>query len=71
MLEATPIREPLDEFLREIVRALHAAVNRGIQSLRADPADTDQTLTDCKEILDVVMAGHVSEWIAADGRPHL
>ena len=69
MFDATPIREPLDEFLREVVRALHAAVNRGIQGLRSDPAETDKTLADCKELLDVVMAGHVSEWTATDGDP--
>lgn len=69
MFDATPIREPLDEFLREVVRALHAAVNRGIQSLRSDPAETDKTLADCEELLDVVMAGHVSEWIATDEGP--
>ncbi len=69
MFDATPIREPLDEFLREVVRALHAAVNRGIQGLRSDPAETDKTLADCKELLDVVMAGHVSEWIATDEGP--
>lgn len=69
MFDATPIREPLDEFLREVVRALHAAVSRGIQSLRSDPAETDKTLADCRELLDVVMAGRVSEWISPDGDP--
>lgn len=65
MNDPTPISEPLDTFLRDIVTALHAAVNRGIQSAEKDPPTTDRTIQDCKEILDVIMAGHVEEWIAA------
>ena len=62
MIEPTPITEPLDVFLREVVQALRAAVNRGMQS--ADSPEIDKTIQDCKEILDVIMAGRVQEWIA-------
>lgn len=64
MIETTPIRDPLDEFLREVVRALQAAVNRGTQSVSSDASVAEKTLEDCKEILDVIMAGHVKEWIS-------
>ena len=62
MIEPTPLTEPLDVFLREVVQALRAAVNRGMQS--GDPPEIDKTIQDCKEILDVIMAGRVQEWIA-------
>ena len=47
-----------------MVQALHAATDRGIKSAGKDPAVADKTLADCKEILDVIMAGDVKEWIA-------
>jgi len=64
MIDTTPITEPLDTFLREIVQTLHAAVNRGIQSAQDDPAVAERSIEDCKEILDVIMAGRVQEWLA-------
>jgi hypothetical protein len=58
-----PTTEPLDEFLRGIVVALQRAVDQGIRNAN-DTATAERTLGDCKEILDVIMAGHVQEWIS-------
>jgi hypothetical protein len=44
------------------VRALHGAVKHGV-SHAGDPKVVDQAIRDCKEILDVIMAGQVEEWL--------
>jgi hypothetical protein len=66
-LEPIPFAHALDEFLREIVLALHKAVDRGITELKTDPADTDRALADAKEMIDTVMAGEVKDWIGEGG----
>lgn len=66
-LQPIPFTHALDEFLRDIVRALHAAVTRGVASAKTDPAQTDRALADCTDMIDTVMAGQVEEWIAAEG----
>ena len=63
--EPTAIEEPLDKFLIDVVRTLMTASARGLAVVDKDPATADKALHDCKEILDVIMAGHVQEWIAA------
>ena len=62
MPQATPNTEKLDEHLLEVVRALHGAVKQGV-SHSNDPKVVDNAIGDCKEILDVIMAGNVSEWL--------
>ena len=62
MPQAAPHTEKLDEHLLEVVRALHSAVKQGV-SHSNDPKIMDNTIRDCKEILDVIMAGNVSEWL--------
>ena len=54
--------EPLDEHLLEVVRALHGAVKQGV-SHTDDARIVDAAIADCKEILDVIMAGKVDEWL--------
>ena len=54
----------LDEHLKEVVQALHAAINRALPHLKDDPNLVDRAIRDCKEILDVVIEGNVSEWIS-------
>ncbi len=66
-LEPVPFTHALDEFLRDIVRALHAAVTRGVASAKTDPVQTDRALADCKDMIDTVMAGQVQEWIGTEG----
>ncbi|HYT55745.1 MAG TPA: hypothetical protein VEQ38_13625 [Verrucomicrobiae bacterium] len=62
MPHATANIEKLDEHLLEVVRALHGAVKQGV-SHSNDPKFMDNAIADCKEILDVIMAGNVSEWL--------
>jgi len=62
MPQATPNTEALDEHLLEVVRALHGAVKQGV-SHTDDPKIVAKAIADCKEILDVIMAGNVKEWL--------
>ena len=62
MPDPVPIAEPLDEHLLEVVRALHGAVKQGV-SHTDDQKVVDKAIADCKEILDVIMAGNVKEWL--------
>ena len=60
-MEQAPNTERLDHHLQEVVQALQGAVNWG-RSHRNDPKLVDKAIQDCKEILDVIMQGKVSEW---------
>jgi hypothetical protein len=62
MPQAAPNTEKLDEHLQEVVRALHGAVKQGVSHAN-DSKVVDNAIEDCKEILDVIMAGKVSEWL--------
>ena len=62
MPQAASNTEALDEHLLEVVRALHGAVKQGV-SHSNDPTVMDNAIGDCKEILDVIVAGNVSEWL--------
>ena len=54
--------EKLDEHLKEVVHALHGAVSWGLSHQKEDKL-VDKAIHDCKEILDVIMEGKVSEWL--------
>ena len=58
-----PNTEALDAAMEEMVRALHTAVNRALPHVKDDPELVDRALSDCTEILDVVLEGNVSEWL--------
>lgn len=58
-----PNRVELDEFLNEIVRALHRTVSYAMPHLN-HPTIANQAVHDCGEILAVVMEGKVSEWLS-------
>jgi hypothetical protein len=60
----TPIAAPLDHYLREVVQTLHAAVNQGMRRAADDPRAATPQITDCEDILTVIMAGDVTEWLA-------
>lgn len=62
MPQAAPNTEKLDEHLQEVVRALHGAVKQGV-SHSDDSRIVNNAINDCKEILDVIMAGKVTEWL--------
>ena len=61
-MDKAPNTEALDEHLKEVIQALHGAVNWAMPHLN-DPKVTDKAIADCKEILDVLMEGKVSEWL--------
>jgi len=61
-MPVAPNTEALDEQLKQFVQALHGAVNWAMPHLD-DPEIVDKAIQDCKEILDVVMEGNVSEWL--------
>ncbi len=62
MPQTAPNTDKMDEHLLEVVRALHGAVKQGV-SHKDDPKIMDKAIHDCKEILDVIMAGDVKEWL--------
>ena len=62
MTEPAMNTEQLDTHLLEVVRALHGAVKQGVTHAK-NPAFVDAAIMDCKEILDVIMAGKVEEWL--------
>ena len=62
MPEAAPNAEKLDEHLKVVVQALHAAVKQGIPHVK-EPEIVDKAVADCKELLDEIMKGEVKEWL--------
>lgn len=62
MPQAVANLENMDEHLMAVVRALHGAVKQGV-SHKDDPKVMDKAISDCKEILDEIMAGNVKEWL--------
>jgi len=67
MVEAiapTPIAAPLDDYLREVVQTLHTAVTQGMRRAADDPHAATPQIADCTEILGVIMAGDVTDWLA-------
>ena len=59
----TRIAEPLDDYLRQVVQTLHAAVNQAMRHAADDPQATARPLADCEEILRTIMAGDVPSWL--------
>jgi hypothetical protein len=62
MPEAATNTEQLDAHLQEVVRALHGAVKQGLSHTN-DPEVVKKAIEDCREILDVIMAGKIEEWL--------
>ncbi|HWP59814.1 MAG TPA: hypothetical protein VNL14_18120 [Candidatus Acidoferrales bacterium] len=61
-MEPAQDAEKLDEHLKEVVRALHGAVNWALTHQK-DTEAVDKAVHDCKEILDEIMEGKVQEWL--------
>ena len=61
-MSQAPRTVELDEHLKEVVQALNGAVNWAMPHTK-DPKVADKAIQDCKEILDTVMEGKVSEWL--------
>jgi hypothetical protein len=62
-LAPTPLAAPLDAYLREVVRTLQTAVSQGMRHAVNDPKAAEPQIADCEDILTVIMAGNVREWI--------
>jgi hypothetical protein len=62
-LVATPFAAPLDDYLREVVQTLHAAVSQGMRRAADDPQAANPQIADCEEILTEIMAGDVNAWL--------
>ena len=62
MPQTAPNTDKIDEYLLAVVRALHGAVKQGVSHAN-DPKVMDNAIKDCKEILDVILAGNVKEWL--------
>ena len=60
----TPIAAPLDDYLREVVQTLHAAVTQGMRRAADDPTAAAPQIADCQEIIGVIMAGDVKAWLS-------
>jgi hypothetical protein len=62
-IEPTQIAEPLDDYLMQVVQTLHAAVNQGMRRLHDNPQGATQQVKDAEEMIDIIMAGDVKEWL--------
>ena len=62
-LTPTPLAQPLDDYLREVVQTLQTAVSQGMRRAADDPQAAAAQIADCEEILHVIMAGDVKEWL--------
>jgi hypothetical protein len=63
-MEPAANTEALDQQFKEFIQGIKKAVGAGLPHLKDDPKIVDQSIADCKEILDVVMEGNVKEWLA-------
>ena len=61
-MSQAPHTVELDEHIKEVVQALSSAVNWAMPHTK-DLEIADKAIRDCKEILDTVMEGKVSEWL--------
>ncbi len=62
-MHPTEIAAPLDDYLREVVQTLHTAVNQGMRRAADDPRAATRQIEDCQEILSVILAGQVTDWL--------
>jgi len=63
-MEAAPNTEALDQQFKEFIQALKSAVGSAMPHLKDDPKVVEKAITDCRDILDVVLQGNVKEWLA-------
>ena len=62
-MQAAANTEALDEHMKDVILAVKRAVSSAIPHIKDDPKIVDKAIEDCKEILDLVMEGNVSEWL--------
>lgn len=63
-LDPWPRTRELYAYLGDVVHLLQTAVTTGMKHVTDDPDTTSKAIEDCKEVIDVIMAGDVREWIA-------
>ena len=63
-MQTAPNTEALDQQFKEFIQALKSAVSSAMPHLKDDPKAVDKAITDCKEILEVVLQGNVKEWLS-------
>jgi hypothetical protein len=66
VIEPTPLSVPLDDYLREVVQTLHAAVNQGMRRAAEDPQAASPQIADCEEIIRVIMDGDIHAWLSSE-----
>jgi hypothetical protein len=63
-MEPAQNTDALEQQFLEFIQAIKKAVGTGIPHLKDDAKIVDQSIADCKEILDVVMEGDVKQWLS-------
>jgi hypothetical protein len=63
MTDVAPHTVEMDNYLKDVVQALHAACNTGTRNLQANPKEAEKAIDNCEEILGVIMEGHTEEWV--------
>jgi len=64
VVERTPVTEPLNAFLLDVVQTLKTAVSQGTKAAVDNPVVTEKAVQDCSEMIEVIMKGEVEEWVA-------
>jgi hypothetical protein len=64
MVDAAPNTYKLDEHLKDMIQAVYGACATATAHMKDDEKIVDKALEDCEEVLDLVMEGHVEEWVA-------
>ena len=65
MVTAAPHAAELDEYLKDMIHAVYAAVNIAVPHANdKDPTVADKAIENCEEILGVVMDGKTDEWLS-------
>ena len=63
MVDVAPNTYKLDEYLKDMIQAVYSACTTATAHLKDDEQTVDKALDDCEEVLNMVMEGHVEEWV--------
>jgi len=63
-VEAAPNTYKLDEVLKDMIQAVYSACGSASAHLKDDEKAVDKAIEDGTEVLNMVMEGHVDEWVA-------
>ena len=64
MVDAVPNAYKLDEYLKDMIQAVYSACGTATAHMKDDEKAVAKALEDSEEVLDMVMEGHVEEWVA-------